>query len=461
MKTKLRAIFVIALIFNQIFASAQNDDSLMVRKIYESALKSEKGYENLRYLTKKIGPRLAGTPQAASAIEWAYQELKDLNYDTVYLQETKVVRWKRGNPEVCNISSLFGHLVTNCCALGGSVGTKDGGVLAEVVEVSSIEELKTLGEKNVKGKIVFYNCVMDNTVTNAFFAYGKVAGIRVHGASEAARLGAIGVVVRSLSLSKNDYPHTGIMRYDENVEKIPAIAISTNDAEVLSKWHKKDSSLKIFMEMNCEFDGEEKSFNVIGEMKGTEKPNEIITVGAHIDSWDNTEGANDDGSGCIHAMDVIRIFKDLKLAPKHTIRCVLFIDEEFAQRGGDTYAETVKAKGEKHIVAIESDEGGSSPIGFSVDSSEPAVKALKQWSPIFKPYGLYLFSEGWGGVDIDPLKKQGIPLIGLTINSQRYFDYHHAPNDTFETVSIRELQLGCGSLAALTYLIDKYEFEVK
>lgn len=462
MKTKLKAILILSSVFFNFLLLAQNNDSLIVRKIFESALVSDNGYENLYYLTTKIGPRLAGTPSSFAAIDWAYHALKNLGNDTVYLQETQVVRWIRGEVETCNITSeKFGTLKTKMCALGGSVATPQGGILTEIIEVKTFDELKTLGEKNIKGKIVFFNRAMDNKEIFTFYAYGKAADQRVTGASEAAKYGAVGVIIRSLSLSNNDFPHTGIMRYAENIVKIPAAAISTNDAETLSKWLKQDPSLKVFFEMYCKYDGEAKSYNVIGELKGSEKPDEIITVGGHLDSWDITPGANDDGAGCIHSMEVSRIFNDLKIKPKHTIRTVLFMDEEFSQRGGDTYAETVKNKNEKMLVAIESDEGGAMPIGFSVDDDGKVLKAIQQWEPILKPYGIYEFTKGWGGVDIGPLKKSGIPLIGLTINSQRYFDYHHASNDTFETVNKRELQMGCGAITSLIYLIDKYEFEVK
>lgn len=462
MKTNLKALFIVSAVFLNFLLHAQNNDSLIVRKIFETALVSDTGYENLYYLTKKIGPRLAGTPQSLAAVDWAFHEMKNLGNDTVYLQETQVIRWIRGDVETFNITSAkFGELKTKMCALGGSVGTPKGGISSEIVEVQNFDELKTLGEKNIKGKIVFFNRAMDPKEIFTFYAYGKAADQRVNGASEAAKYGAVGVIIRSLSIGNNDFPHTGIMRYEDNIAKIPCAAISTNDAEILSKWLKQDTSLKVFFEMYCKYDGEAKSYNVIGEIKGSEKPNEIITVGGHLDSWDITPGANDDGAGCIHSMDVSRIFRDLKIRPKHTVRIVLFMDEEFAQRGGATYAESVKNKNEKILIAIESDEGGSMPIGFSVDANDTIVKAVQQWEPILKPYGLYELKKGWGGVDIGPLKKFGIPLIGLTINSQRYFDYHHAPNDTFETVSKRELQMGCGSVAAIIYLLDKYEFEIK
>jgi len=439
MKTKLRAILILSALLVNFFLFAQKEDSLTIRKIYENALLCDTGYNNLYYLTKKIGPRLAGTPQSLAAVDWAYHAMKNLGCDTAYLQETTVARWIRGDVEICNITSTkFGELKTKVCALGGSVGTPKGGILADVIEVKTFDELKTLGEKNIKGKIVFFNRAMDPTEINPFYAYGKAVDQRGHGAKEAAKYGAVGVIIRTLSLTNNDFPHTGVLRYDEKIVKIPAAAISTNDAEILSKWLKQDSALKMFFEMYCKYDGEAKSYNVIGEIKGSEKPNEIITVGGHLDSWDITPGANDDGAGCIHSMDVIRIFKSLKIKPKHTIRTVLFMDEELNQRGGGTYAETVKKENEKMIVALESDEGGAMPIGFSVDANSEIVEAVKQWEPLLKPYGLYEFSKGWGGVDIDPLKKQGIPLIGLTINAQRYFEYHHAQNDTFETVNKRE-----------------------
>ncbi|MCK5538244.1 MAG: M20/M25/M40 family metallo-hydrolase, partial [Bacteroidales bacterium] len=219
---------------------------------------------------------------------------------------------------------------------------------------------------------------------------------------------------------------------------------------------KQDVELNVYFRTTCHQRPDVKSYNVIAEIKGTEKPDEIILVGGHLDSWDNGEGAHDDGTGVVQSIEVLRLFKALGIKPKHTIRAVLFMDEEVMQRGGKAYAREVKEKQEKHIFAIESDGGGALPLGFSIDANKEITQKIKAWQELFLPWGIYNFRNGGSGVDIGPLKEQGIALAGLIVNSQKYFDFHHAPNDVFENVNQREMQLGAAGMAALIYLIDKY-----
>ncbi|MFH0865638.1 MAG: M20/M25/M40 family metallo-hydrolase [Bacteroidota bacterium] len=299
---------------------------------------------------------------------------------------------------------------------------------------------------------------MADTFYNTFEAYGDAVDRRFHGAAEAAKYGAVGVIVRSLSLAGEDYPHTGIMQYDTNVTKIPAVAISTNDADLLSTWLKTDYELIFHFKTNCKFYPETESYNLIGEIKGSEKPDEIITIGGHIDSWDLGQGAHDDGVGCVQTLEVARLFRELKIQPEHTLRFVMFMDEECAQRGGKKYAALVKENKEKHLFAIESDGGGFTPYGFTIQSSADTVSIIAKWKDLFSPYGIYNFKKGWSGVDIYYMEGLGFPLIGLMTDSQRYFDYQHSEADTFDKVNKRELQLGSASIASLIYLIDKYGF---
>lgn len=438
---------------------SQEADSTMLKNFYNEALTDEEAYNNLEYLCAKIGGRLCGSPQAAAALEWAKQIMKSMDIDTVYYQELFVHHWERGEAETASMSSkIFGSKSLNVCALGESIATPTDGLTAEVVEIQNMEQLKKLGKKIITGKIVFFNREMDNKFYNTFEAYGEAVEQRVHGASEAAKLGAVGVIVRSMSLVNEDYPHTGIMRYDTNVTKIPAVAISTNDADLLSSWLKSDYELLLHFKTNCKFFPETESFNLIGEIRGTEKPDEIITIGGHIDSWDLGEGAHDDGVGCVQTLEVARLYKELKIEPKHTIRFVMFMDEESAQRGGKKYASVVKDNKEKHLAAIESDEGGFTPFGFTIQSSEDTVSMIAKWKDLFLPYGIYQIEKGWSGVDIYYMGGLGFPLIGLMTDSQRYFDVQHSGADTFEKVNRRELQLGSASIASLVYLIDKYGF---
>ncbi|MCC9166093.1 M20/M25/M40 family metallo-hydrolase [Pontibacter sp. XAAS-A31] len=434
-------------------------DSATIRKIYNNALTSTKSYEDLRYLTKKIGARLSGSPQAAAAVEWSRQLMEEMNLDRVYLQEVMVPHWVRGDKEIGRIynSKQVGSLDVNIAALGGSVGTGEQGLSAEVVEVKSFEELEKLGKKNVKGKIVFFNRPFDNTEIVTMRAYGGAVDQRGGGPVAAAKLGAVGVLVRSMTNDIQDVPHTGGTRYADGVEKIPAAAISTKGAEQLSSLLKNDPNLKFHMRMTSETLPDVLSYNVIGEIRGTEKPDEIIVVGGHLDSWDIGEGAHDDGTGVMQSIEVLRLFKDLGIKPKRTIRAVMFMNEENGTRGGRKYAEEAKAKGEKHVAAIESDEGGFTPRGFGLTGNEAQYAKLLTWKPLLAPYGLHDLEKGGGGADINPLKGQGsVALIGYLPDSQRYFDYHHTEIDVFENVNRREMQLGAASMASLVYLISQY-----
>ncbi|MFA4851686.1 MAG: M20/M25/M40 family metallo-hydrolase [Bacteroidales bacterium] len=452
---KLLLFLLICVRFNSLLA--QDTDSLVIKNIYSEALSNNTAYKNMEYLCTKIGGRICGSPQAAAAIEWSKQIMQGMNLDTVYTQKIMVHHWVRGDKEYASMSSkVYGFKEVNVCALGESIGTPTDGIIAEVIEVGNFDQLKKLGKKQLTGKIVFFNREMAPKDYNTFEAYGGAVDQRVHGAAEAAKYGALAVIVRSLTL-KDDYTtHTGIMRYDTNGTKIPAVAISTKDAELLSEWLKNDYELLFHLKTNSKMLPDVESYNVIGEIKGSEFPNEIITVGGHIDAWDNGQGAHDDGVGCMHSIEVLRILKELKMHPKHTIRVVIFMDEEVAQKGGKKYAAIVKEKKEKHLAAIESDEGGFTPIGFTIDASADTVAKISKWKDLLLSYGIYLFHKGYGGVDIYYLKGLGFPLIGLMTDSQKYFDYQHSESDTFDNVNKREMQLGSAAITSLVYLIDKY-----
>lgn len=436
---------------------AQKNDSTLIRGLYTEALENGKAYEDLRSLCKDIGARLSGSPQAEMAVQWAKQKCELYGFDNIRLQEIKVPHWERGTKEVAWLKTKSGDLVPlQILALGGSIST-DGLLKAKVIEFKSLDALKKASEKEIKGKIVFLNQAMKASEITTFSAYGGCYGIRGEGAVEASKLGAIGVVIRSLAMPQDEFPHTGSMHYSEGVQKIPAAALSTNSANLLSECIQNCGEIELLMELNCIDYPDVQSFNVIAEVTGSEFPNQIITIGGHLDSWDAGEGAHDDGAGIIHCLEALRLFKVLKIKPKHTIRLVFFMNEENGNRGGMAYADECKTKGEQHIAAIESDRGGFTPHGFDCDGPEKYVQLIKGFASILKPYGLHHFEKGYGGVDIGPLKKQydGIPLFGFVPDSQRYFDFHHAASDVFENVNKRELELGCASMAAFIYLLDK------
>ncbi len=439
---------------------AQNytSDSLRIKGFFDRALTGGMAYTWLDDLSNRIGGRLSGSPEAAMAVEWARQVMDSLGLDSVWLQPVMVPHWVRGDEEKAAMISdaTFGREEVNVCALGGSVPTAPGGLRAPLVEVRSFDELKQLGESGVRGKIVFFNTPMDATMISTFHAYGSCVGYRVNGASEAIEYGALAVIVRSMTLKIDDDPHTGVMHYRDPAKKIPAAAISTRDAERMSRALKHDPNLEFYLRMNCHELPDVLSYNVIGEIRGTEFPDEIIAVGGHLDSWDLGDGAHDDGAGCVQSMEVLRLFKKSNYRPKRTIRAVLFMNEENGLRGGIKYAEEAKSLGEKHIAALESDAGGFSPRGFSVNDSSYVVRYFRSYLPLFRPYGVHMIMAGYGGADISRLKAGGTTLIGLLPDPQRYFDYHHSREDSFDKVNPRELHLGAASMASLVYLISEY-----
>lgn len=427
-----------------------------LKKIYDAELSSGHTYENLRYLCKEIGNRLSGTPGAAAAVEWTKQLMESYGFDTVYLQPVMVPHWERGGADVVRVvnSKKYGAISLTALALGNTQGTGPNGLLGNVVEVKSIDELKKLGAQ-VKGKIVFFNGPMDPTIVDAFAAYSGAVSQRSSGAAEAAKLGAIGTLVRSMNNQIDDFAHTGNQRYAANMPTIPALAISTQDAELLSSLLEDQLDLQLYLESHGEMKSEKLSYNVIGELRGIEKPEEIIAVGGHLDSWDVGEGAHDDGAGCMQGIEVLRLYKQLEWKPKRTLRAVMWMNEENGLRGGQEYARVAKERGEKHIAALESDSGGFLPIGFSSTGTEAQRAKLASWSDLLLPYQLWNLQKPGGGADIGPMRDQGTLLIGLLPDSQRYFRYHHTAADVFEVVDRRELELGAAAMAALVYLIDQ------
>lgn len=460
MKIYLLPTLLFTLLFSSISIS-QNavQDSVMLKKLYTTALTDGKAYDWLDYLSNEIGGRLSGSFEAETAVKYTEAELNELGLDKVWLQPVMVPKWTRGFKEYAYIESLAGDkTVTDICALGGSVATPSLGIKAEVVEVKGLDELAALGKEKLAGKIVFYNRPMQADLIQTFEAYGGCVDQRYAGAAEAAKYGALGVIVRSMSLRMDDYPHTGAMSYGDTPvsQRIPAAAISTNGAEYLSSLLKLQPNLLFYFKQNCKTFDDVQSYNVIGEITGSTKPNEYMVVGGHLDSWDLADGAHDDGAGCVQSMEVLRLFKKVGYQPNHTIRVVLFMNEENGLRGGNKYAEEAKRKGETHRFALESDAGGFTPRGFSFDGNEANFIKAQTWEPLFKPYLIHYFEKGHGGSDIGPLKGNIDVLAGLRPDSQRYFDYHHAANDTFDAVNKRELELGAATMASLVYLFDIY-----
>lgn len=437
-----------------------NDYSVFIDKIYDEALSNGYSYEWLDYLSNQIGGRLSGSINYDRSVKWGMDELKMINLDTVWLQPVMIPKWVRGAPEYAHIESSPGNTISvPIAALGGSISTPSIGISANVIEVKNFNELKLIGKDSIAGKIIFYNRPMDPTLINTFQAYGGSVNQRTQGAVEAAKLGAIGVIVRSMTTTLDDYPHTGSMYYEglSLNQRIPAAAISTNGAELLSSMLSLNPNIKFFFRQNSKNFPDVLSHNVIAQINGSEKPDEIIIVGGHLDSWDLGDGSHDDGAGIVQSMEVLRILKDLNYSPKRTIRVVLFANEENGLRGGTKYAEEAKLNNEKHFFALESDAGGFTPRGFSFDTSDKEFKTIKKFENLFVKYGMNNFFIGGSGADIGPLKNGEVILAGLRPDSQRYFDYHHAASDTFDKINKRELELGAAAMTALVYLLDNYK----
>ena len=454
----MKKILILITLFASINTFSQTDAELL-KNIFDTSLSNGKSYQWLDHLSNQIGGRLSGSLNAELAVEYTKEELEKLGLDKVWLQPVMVPKWVRGLPEYAFIETEPGNTTSvNICALGGSVSTPFGGLKANVVEVNGIDDLKNFTKEQIEGKIVFFNRPMDETFINTFEAYGDCGKQRYFGAMEAGKLGASGILVRSLNLRLDDYPHTGAMTYKDTPvdERIPAAAISTNHAELLSSILKMDKNIKVYFKQNCKQLKDVQSYNVIGEITGSEFPNEIMIVGGHLDSWDLGDGSHDDGAGVVLSMDVLRMFKETGIKPKRTIRVVLFMNEENGLRGGRKYAEEAKRKGEKHVFALESDAGGFTPRGFSFDCSDANFNQVLSWKPLFEPYLIHYFHKGHSGADIGPLKNDSNVLCGLVPDSQRYFDHHHSSEDTFDAVNKRELELGAATMASLVYLFDKY-----
>ena len=454
----LKSILLFVSVISIVSINAQTDAEV-IKTIYKQSLTNGKSYDWLNHLSNQIGSRLSGSLGAERAVAYTKEEMEKLGLDKVWLQPVMVPKWVRGSQEFAFIESTPGKTTNvNICALGGSIATPALGLKAEVVEVKNFEDLEALGPENIEGKIVFYNRPMQADLILTFEAYGGCVNQRYKGAVEAIKYGAVGVIVRSMNLRMDDLPHTGSMTYDNLPvdRRIPSAAISTNDAELLSTMLKLDKSIKFYFKQNCKQLKDVQSYNVVGEITGSEFPNEYMIVGGHLDSWDLGDGSHDDGAGVVQSMDVLRLLKESGIKPKRSIRVVLFMNEENGLRGGKKYAELAKQKGENHVFALESDSGGFTPRGFSFDCNDASFNQVLSWQPLFKPYLIHYFEKGGSGADVGPLKTETNVLAGLRPDSQRYFDHHHASNDTFDAINKRELELGAATMTSLVYLFDKY-----
>lgn len=463
---KKRPLFLLLFLF-EITAFGQKEDSTIIKRISDEILTNGKAYDNLRHLTKKIGARLAGSTGMVKSEKWGLKMMQESGVDKAWMQECMVPHWVRGGKDEAYMSwrkssdnsrlmdATQQKKTLDIIALGNSVGTGTKEIKGDVIEVKSFDELEKRKDE-VKDKIVFYNYKFNDTYVNTFLSYRDAGQYRGQGPGRAAKYGAKAVIVRSMTHAADNNPHTGATRYDSNYAKIPAVAIGLQDADSLSK-QINNGKVSITLKTNGHFLPDTIGHNVIGELKGSEFPNEIITVGGHLDSWDNCEGAHDDGAGCVQAIEILRAFKAIGHKPKRTIRFVLFANEENGLRGGNKYAEEAKANNEKHILAIESDAGGFTPRALGFTGTEEQFQKFLSWKELIAPYGCNELVKGGGGADIGPLNRLlKTPMASLNPDTQRYFDIHHSRSDVFEAVNKRELELGAVNMAALIYLVDKY-----
>lgn len=425
----------------------------VIKSLYTEALGEQQGYQWLKYMCEEIGPRPSGSEAANEAARWAMQQMLDAGADTAWLQEVEVPKWYRGKEwSKANTGGEWVDLPTT--ALGGSVATPKEGITAEVIEVGSFEELEALGKEKIQGKIVFYNTYMDHSLISTFNAYGGAVKYRWAGAMEAVKYGAVATVMRSVTLLRDDLPHTGAMSYGDSEEKIPSAAISWQAADELAEMLKAGTPVQLELFLDCGVQGTAINYNMIADFKGSEKPEEIMLVGGHIDSWDLGQGAQDDGAGCAHAMQVPSLMKSVGYQNKRTIRVVLWANEEFGLDGAKEYARWAREQGVHHWVAMESDGGGDVPRGFGIGADDARIEQLRAYKSLLVPYGLHVMAKGGGGADLSPLRGHDDFFIGYRPESQRYFDFHHSARDRIDAIHPRSLEMGSASMSALFYVLD-------
>ena len=413
-------------------------------RIIGAALTSDRAYSRLAHLTDHIGNRLSGSQNLERAVEWAMGEMKRDGLDNVRGEKVMVPHWVRGEESLEMLAPVPRKL--QMLGLGNSVGTPAEGITAEVVVVRSFEELDRLGEQ-VRGKIVVYNAPYAN--------YGATVAYRWGGASRAARYGAVAALVRSITPVSLQTPHTGAMGYDPDQPKIPTAAVTIEVAEFLQRMNDRGDHPRLRLKMEAKFLPDAESANVIAELKGSEKPDEIVLIGGHFDSWDVGQGAHDDGGGCIVAWEAVRLLKELGLKPRRTIRVVLYTNEENGLRGGNAYHDAHRAEIANHIFAIESDSGVYRPEGFGLAATAPLqVRSnMIEIAKLLSGIGADQIAADGGGADIGPMMREGVIGASLDVDGTHYFDIHHTQADTLDKVNPRELALCVATMAVMAYTV--------
>lgn len=420
----------------------------VAQKIMTHARADRGAYAKLEYLADRIGHRLAGSPALDRAIEWAVKTMKDDGLDA-RAEKVMVPHWVRGTEDAAITAPVERPL--KMLGLGGSVGTPKGGITAKVVVVESFDDLEAKAAQ-VKGNIVLYNVAMPPYSETKGSGYGEVSQYRGKGPSRAAKLGAVAVLMRSVTAHSLRTPHTGALRYDDKLPKIPAAAITVEDALLIARLAAKDP-VTVKLRMDAQTLPDAPSANVIGELKGKDKPDEIVVIGAHIDSWDVGQGANDDGAGCVIMMHALATLKQLGLAPRRTIRVVLFTNEENGLAGARAYAKDHEAELAKHVMALEADSGSFAPKGFSVETKDPKqVERYAEIAALLAPINATRVRAGGSGADLIPMVAAGVTGLGLDVDGKTYFDTHHTEADTLDKVDPKTLADSVAAVAVLAYI---------
>jgi carboxypeptidase Q len=413
-------------------------------RIIGAALTSDRAYRRLAHLTDHIGHRLSGSTNLERAIEWALAEMRADKLDNVRAEKVMVPHWVRG-AESLELTSPVARPMS-LLGLGNSVGTPPEGITAEAVVVRSFDELDALGER-VRGKIVVYNV--------PFTGYGQTVQYRGAGASRAARYGAVAAIVRSVTPVSLQTPHTGALNYAADQPKIPAAAVTIEGAELLQRMHDRGEHPTLRLKMEAKFLPDAESANVVAEIKGTEKPDEVVLISGHFDSWDVGQGAHDDGGSCIVVWEAVRLLKELGLRPRRTIRVVLYTNEENGLRGGNGYRDAHRAELSKHLLVIESDEGTYRPLGFGLAAAAPpqARADLEEIAKLLSGIRANVISPNGGGADIGPLMREGVIGASLDVDNSHYFDIHHTPADTLDKIDPQDLALCVAAVAVMAYTV--------
>ncbi len=450
---KTLLILVAVFILSAPIVEAQIDTLLNKKlvKITNFALQDTFGYNLLRELCR-LGPRLSGSENLVNAENFVLRKLEGMGLDTIYTQTFTTNNWKRGSKSTLKSSGGDQFTVS---ALGGSTGT-NGLLKAGIIEMSDFDELEARKDE-VKGKIVFFNFPFPQDVYESFESYGPAVNYRVNGAHRAAKYGAVGVLIRSVASNFDDVPHTGTLRYVDTIPKIPAAALGVQSAVRLNELLADNAgkNLQFEFEMDCRTEDPAPVRNIIAEIRGSQYPEDIIVVGGHIDSWDAGEGAHDDGAGVVQSIEVLHLIKKGGIKPKRTIRMVLFANEENGLAGARGYGKFAAEEPANDLAAIESDRGGFTPRGFSVDAMPDWRRKMESWLTYFARTGIEWFRKGGSGADISQIKNAKA-LIGYVPDSQRYFTYHHSANDLFTEVDHRELELGSAAITILTLLLSEF-----